>query len=142
MNRSTLDRDTARNLLEIAVDNYLGHRPYVPNERLRHMRIGDARVSKADGSQSLAEFEWELIRERTLAVSYGSVKLLRGQADGKARRDAQMILNHTGAIECLVGAARVASFHCRPSSAMMRYADDGVPRQEQLEAGQGDLDLK
>ena len=67
MNRSTLDRDTARNLLETAVDNCLGHRPYVPNERLRHMRIGDARVSKADGSQSLAEFEWELIRERTLA---------------------------------------------------------------------------
>ena len=29
------------------------HRPYVPNERLRYMRIGYARVSKADGSQSL-----------------------------------------------------------------------------------------
>ena len=35
-----------------------------------------------------------------------------------------LILNHTGAIECLVGAARVASFHCRQSSAMMRHADD------------------
>ena len=31
------------------------------------MRIGYSRVSKADGSQSLAEFERELIRERTLA---------------------------------------------------------------------------
>ena len=59
-----------------------------------------------------------------MAVSYGSVKWLRGQADGKARRDAQMILNHTGVIECLVGAARVASFHCRQPSAMMRHADD------------------
>ena len=28
-------------------------RLYVPNERLRNMRIGYARVSKADGSQSL-----------------------------------------------------------------------------------------
>ena len=35
-----------------------------------------------------------------------------------------MILNRTGAIECLVGAARVASFHCRQSSAMMRHAGD------------------
>ena len=34
------------------------------------------------------------------------------------------ILTHTGAIACLVGAARVASFPCRPSSAMMRHADD------------------
>ena len=29
------------------------HRPYVPNERLRYILIGYARVSKADGSQSL-----------------------------------------------------------------------------------------
>ena len=28
-------------------------RPHVPNERLRYMLIGYARVSKADGSQSL-----------------------------------------------------------------------------------------
>ena len=28
------------------------HRPHVSNERLRYMRIGYARVSKADGSQS------------------------------------------------------------------------------------------
>ena len=34
------------------------------------------------------------------------------------------ILNHTGMIECLVGAACVASFHCRQSSAMMRHSDD------------------
>ena len=77
-----------------------------------------------------------------MAVSYGSVTWLRGHADGKARRDAQMILNHTGAIECLVGAARVASFHCRQSSAMMRHADDvtldppgppiAPPRQEHI----------
>ncbi len=34
--------------------NYLAHRlPYVPNDRLRYMLIGDARVSKADGSPSL-----------------------------------------------------------------------------------------
>ena len=42
-------------------------RPHVPNDRLRHMLIGYARVSKANGSQPLAEFERELIRERTLA---------------------------------------------------------------------------
>ena len=53
LNRSALDRDATRNLLETAVNNRVGPRPHVPNERLRYMRIGDARVSKADGSQSL-----------------------------------------------------------------------------------------
>ena len=77
-----------------------------------------------------------------MAVSYGSVTWLRGHADGKARRDAQLILTHTGAIECLVGAACVASFHSRQSSAMMRHADDvtlappgppiAPPRQEHI----------
>ena len=32
----------------------LGHRPPVANDRLRHMLIGSARVSKADGSQVVA----------------------------------------------------------------------------------------
>ena len=41
----------------------------VPNDRLRHMRIGDARVSKADGSQSL-----ELQRD---ALSRKSRELVR-----------------------------------------------------------------
>ena len=49
LNRSALDRDATRNLLETAVNNRLGPRPHVPNERLRHMLIGYARVSKADG---------------------------------------------------------------------------------------------
>ena len=53
MNRSALDRDATRNLLETAVNNRVGPRPHVVNERLRHILIGDARVSKADGSQSL-----------------------------------------------------------------------------------------
>ena len=39
--------------METAVNNRVGPRPHVPNERLRHRLIGDARVSKADGSQSL-----------------------------------------------------------------------------------------
>ena len=39
--------------METAVNNRVGPRPHVPNERLRHRLIGDARVSTADGSQSL-----------------------------------------------------------------------------------------
>ena len=39
--------------METAVNNRLGPRPRVANDRLRHMLIGYARVSKADGSQSL-----------------------------------------------------------------------------------------
>ena len=39
--------------METAVNNRVGPRPHVPNERLRHRLIGYARVSKADGSQSL-----------------------------------------------------------------------------------------
>ena len=54
MNRSALDHDATRNLLETAVNNRLGPRPHVANDRLRYMLIGYARVSKADGSQPLA----------------------------------------------------------------------------------------
>ena len=35
------------------LNNRLGPRPPVANDRLRHVLIGYARVSKADGSQSL-----------------------------------------------------------------------------------------
>ena len=40
LNRSALDRDATRNRLETAVNNRLGPRPHVPNERLRHILIG------------------------------------------------------------------------------------------------------
>ena len=51
--RSALGRDATRNLLETAVNDRRGPCPHVANDRLRHMRTGSARVSKADGSQSL-----------------------------------------------------------------------------------------
>ena len=53
MKRSALGRDATRNLLETAVNDRLGPRLPVANDRLRYMLIGDARVSKADGSQPL-----------------------------------------------------------------------------------------
>ena len=40
LNRSALDRDATRNLLETAVNNRVGPLPHVPNERLRHILIG------------------------------------------------------------------------------------------------------
>ena len=40
LNRSALDRDATRNLLETAVNNRVGPLPPVPNERLRHILIG------------------------------------------------------------------------------------------------------
>ena len=53
MKRSALGRDATRNLLETAVNDRLGPRSPVANDRLRHRLIGYAHVSKADGSQSL-----------------------------------------------------------------------------------------
>ena len=38
------------------------HRPYIPNERLRYTLIGYARISKADGSQSL-DLQRDALRE-------------------------------------------------------------------------------
>ena len=45
LNRSALNRDTTRNFWEIAVNNRLGPRPHVANDRLRYMRISYRQVS-------------------------------------------------------------------------------------------------
>ena len=60
-----------------------GRRPRlpVPNERLRHRRIGDARVSKADGSQSL-----DLQRDALQAAGVDAVHVYHDVATG-ARDD-------------------------------------------------------
>ena len=52
----------------LAVNNRLGPRSPVANDRLRHMRIGDARVSKADGSQSL-DLQRDALRASTPSTS-------------------------------------------------------------------------
>ena len=95
----------------------------VANERLRHRLIGDARVSKADGSQSLAEFEWELIRERTLA----GLTAARGRHGGrtfalsKAQvRLAQAAMAHRD--------GRSATANRRPRNSIARWRRHTRPR--------------
>ena len=52
-------------------------RPHVPNDRLRHMLIGYARVSKADGSQSL-----DLQRDALRAAGIDAVNVYHDFASG------------------------------------------------------------
>ena len=52
-------------------------RPHVPNDRLRHMLIGYARVSKADGSQSL-----DLQRDALQAAGIDAVNVYHDFASG------------------------------------------------------------
>ena len=52
-------------------------RPHVPNDRLRHMLIGYARVSKADGSQSL-----DLQRDALQAAGVDAVHVYHDYASG------------------------------------------------------------
>ena len=47
------------------------HRPYVSNERLRYILIGYARVSKADGSQSL-DLQRDALRAEGIEASAGA----------------------------------------------------------------------
>ena len=53
----------------------------VANERLRHMRVGDARVSKADGSQSL-----DLQRDALQVAGVDAGNVYHDVASGVTRR--------------------------------------------------------
>ena len=65
----------------------------VANDRLRHRRIGDARVSKADGSQSL-DLQRDALQVAGVDAGHVAPDVASGVRDDRPRLDS-----------CLLGAA-------------------------------------
>ena len=89
LNRSALDRDAARKC---------------PNERSRHMLIGYARVSKADGSQSL-DLQRDALRAPTSATSTTTSR----PASATTARDSTAAGGRSGRATCSSSGSSTAS---------------------------------